>query len=83
MACIETIEDVENQRAPMRELARLAKPGGWVLVSTPNQLSQASKPCLLLKDELLHFQQRPGLYPAHSSALHEVDLRSSRFAVQR
>lgn len=75
VACIETIEHVENPRALMRELARLAKPGAWVLVSTPNQLSLASKLCLLTKDEFLHFQERPGLYPAHISALLEVDLR--------
>jgi 2-polyprenyl-3-methyl-5-hydroxy-6-metoxy-1,4-benzoquinol methylase len=75
VACIETVEHVENPRALMRELARLVKPGGWVLVSTPNQLSLASKLCLLTKDEFLHFQERPGLYPAHISALLEVDLR--------
>jgi 2-polyprenyl-3-methyl-5-hydroxy-6-metoxy-1,4-benzoquinol methylase len=75
VACIETIEHVENPRALVRELVRLAKPGGWLVVTTPNQLSLASKLCLLVNDEFLHFQERPGLYPAHLSALLEVDLR--------
>jgi SAM-dependent methyltransferase len=71
---LETIEHVENPRAFLRELVRLAKPGGAVIVTTPNQLSLLSKLCLLLKNEFVHFQERPGLYPAHLSALLEIDL---------
>jgi len=74
VACIETIEHVENPRALMRELVRLAAPGGWLVVTTPNQLSVLSKLTLLTKNEFVHFQERPGLYPAHISALLEVDL---------
>jgi hypothetical protein len=43
-------------------------------VTTPNQLSVLSKLSLLAKNEFVHFQERPGLYPAHISALLEVDL---------
>jgi len=74
VACIETIEHVENPRALMRELVRLARSGGWLVVTTPNQLSVLSKLSLLVKNEFVHFQERPGLYPAHISALLEVDL---------
>jgi 2-polyprenyl-3-methyl-5-hydroxy-6-metoxy-1,4-benzoquinol methylase len=74
VACVETIEHVENPRALMRELVRLTAPGGWVVVTTPNQLSLLSKLTLLTKNEFVHFQERPGLYPAHISALLEVDL---------
>src|SRR6185369_7752166 len=74
VACIETIEHVENPRALMRELVRLASPGGWLVVTTPNQLSVLSKLTLLTKNEFTHFQERPGLYPAHISALLEIDL---------
>jgi hypothetical protein len=53
---------------------RLTAPGGWLVVTTPNQLSLLSKLTLLSKNEFVHFQERPGLYPAHISALLEVDL---------
>lgn len=71
---VETIEHVENPRAFMRELVRIARPGALIVVTTPNQLSLLSKICLLLKNQFVHFQERPGLYPAHLSALLEVDL---------
>ena len=71
---LETIEHVENPRAFSRELVRIAKPGGRIVVTTPNQLSFASKVFLLAKNEFMHFQERPGLYPAHISALLDVDL---------
>jgi len=71
----ETIEHVENPRALMRELVRLVRPGGWVFVTTPNQLSLASLLCLLARGEFQYFQKAPGMYPAHITALLEVDLR--------
>lgn len=71
---VETIEHLENPRALMRELTRVAAPGGWIAVTTPNQLSLASKLSLLVKNQFVAFQERPGLYPAHISALLEIDL---------
>jgi 2-polyprenyl-3-methyl-5-hydroxy-6-metoxy-1,4-benzoquinol methylase len=72
--CIETIEHVENPRQLVRELTRLVKPGGWIFVTTPNQLSLASKLALVFRNEFLAFQRAPGLYPAHITALVESDL---------
>lgn len=71
---LETIEHVENERALMRELVRLAKPGGFIVVTTPNQISILSKLGFVLKNEFVHFQERPGLYPSHLSALLPIDL---------
>jgi SAM-dependent methyltransferase len=71
---IETIEHLENPRGFMRELSRIAKPGGLVAVTTPNQLSLLSKLGLVLKNEFPAFQKGPGLYPAHLTALLEMDL---------
>lgn len=73
VAAVETIEHLENPRAFARELTRLVKPGGWVVVTTPNQLSLLSKLTLLLRNEFNAF--RAGSYPAHLTALLEVDLR--------
>jgi SAM-dependent methyltransferase len=72
--CAETIEHVENPRALVRELVRLTRPGGWVVITTPNQLSLSSKLCLLTRGQFLQFQEGPGLYPAHITALLEMDL---------
>ncbi len=40
---IEVVEHVEDQFAFMRELARITKPGGRVVVTTPNVLNAASR----------------------------------------
>jgi SAM-dependent methyltransferase len=73
VVAVETIEHLENPRAFVRELTRLARPGGWVIVTTPNQLSLLSKLTLVLKNEFNAFQS--GNYPAHLTALLEADLR--------
>lgn len=73
VASIETIEHLENPRAFMRELVRLAKPGGHVIVTTPNQLSLLSLLTLIVKQRFSAFQDVH--YPAHVTALLEVDLR--------
>lgn len=72
VAAVETIEHLENPRAFMRELVRLAKPGGTVVVTTPNQLSLLSKMTLILKNRFGAFQDVH--YPAHITALLEIDL---------
>lgn len=73
VTAVETIEHLENPWAFVRELARLAAPGGWVVVTTPNQLSVLSKTTLVLKNAFNAFQAAS--YPAHRTALLEIDLR--------
>lgn len=73
VVAVETIEHLENPRAFVRTLARLAKPGGWVFITTPNQLSLLSRATLLARGE--HNAFRDASYPAHITALLEVDLR--------
>jgi SAM-dependent methyltransferase len=75
VCCVETIEHLENPRALARQLDRLARPGAQIVITTPNQLSLLSKACLVFRNEFVHFQERPGLYPAHLTALLECDLR--------
>lgn len=73
VVAVETIEHLENPRAFVRELARLARPGGWVVVTTPNQQSLLSLLTLVFKGRFNAFQDAS--YPAHLTALLEVDLR--------
>lgn len=72
---VETIEHLENPRAFMRGLVRATRAGGLVVVTTPNQLSLASKLALVARNCFVAFQDAPGLYPAHRTALLEIDLR--------
>ena len=73
VAAIEVIEHLENPRDFMRKLVRLARPGGWIVVTTPNQLSLLSLATLLIKHRFQAFQDVH--YPTHLTALLEVDLR--------
>lgn len=75
---VETIEHLENPRAFMRELVRIAKPDGWIVVTTPNQRSLVSLGALLLKGHFAAFGIRN--YPAHQTALLDTDL--SRIAAE-
>ena len=69
----ETIEHLENPRAFMRELVRVTKPEGWIVVTTPNQLSLLSMMTLFVKARFSAFQDVH--YPAHITALLPIDLR--------
>lgn len=73
VAAVETIEHLENPRAFVRDLARIARPGGWVVVTTPNQLSLLSLMTLIVKQRFSAFQD--DAYPTHRTALLEIDLR--------
>jgi 2-polyprenyl-3-methyl-5-hydroxy-6-metoxy-1,4-benzoquinol methylase len=74
VAAVETIEHLDGPRRFVKELARLVRPGGWLIVTTPNQLSLHSVLSLVLRGYFAAFAEAPGLYPAHLSALVEIDL---------
>lgn len=67
IVCLEVIEHLENPRHFFRELSRILRPGGSAIVSTPNQLSLASKLCFLWRNEHQHFQD--SCYPGHITPL--------------
>ena len=73
VVAVETIEHLENPWAFVRQLAALAVPGGWVIVTTPNQLSVLSLMTLIMKRRFSAFQDAH--YPAHRTALLESDLQ--------
>jgi 2-polyprenyl-3-methyl-5-hydroxy-6-metoxy-1,4-benzoquinol methylase len=68
----EVIEHLENPRGMVRELFRLLRPGGTLVLTTPNQESLRSLACLLITGHFVHFQD--SCYPAHLTALLRKDL---------
>lgn len=74
VVAVETIEHLENPRFLFREMVRLARPGKWLIVTTPNQTSVLSKITLMVKNQFNAFQEVPGQYPSHLTALLPIDL---------
>jgi 2-polyprenyl-3-methyl-5-hydroxy-6-metoxy-1,4-benzoquinol methylase len=72
VVAIETVEHLENPRAFVRELSRILKPGGWLVVTTPNQVSLLSLLSLVVKGRFVAFQD--AYYPIHCTALLPIDL---------
>lgn len=68
----EVIEHLENPRAVAREFARLLRPGGEVILTTPNQESLRSLLSLVVTGHFALFQD--SCYPAHITALLRKDL---------
>jgi len=67
----EVIEHLENPRFTVREIARLLKPGGTAIVSTPNNESWRSFVALLIRGHYAAFGALS--YPAHITALLRKD----------
>ncbi len=66
---VEVIEHIENQPQLIREIGRVLKPGGTLLVSTPNVLSLMSRMRFLFTGFMrgrirpLHYSKKPGRAP--------------------
>ena len=63
----EVIEHLENPRAVFREFSRLLRPGGRLLLTTPNQESIRSLASLMVRGHFVAFLDES--YPAHLTAL--------------
>jgi 2-polyprenyl-3-methyl-5-hydroxy-6-metoxy-1,4-benzoquinol methylase len=70
--CSETIEHLENPRHVFRSLRRLMRPGGLLVLTTPNQESIRSYAGLIFAGHFTHFLG--ACYPAHITALVRLDL---------
>ena len=57
----------------MRELVRVTKANGWIVVTTPNQRALLSMMTLFVKGRFNAFQDVQ--YPAHITALLPIDLQ--------
>ncbi len=72
VTCIEVIEHVENPRKLVREMFRLLKPGGTLVLSTPNNQSWRSILSYIFRDHFVAFTDSS--YPAHVTALNKTDI---------
>jgi 2-polyprenyl-3-methyl-5-hydroxy-6-metoxy-1,4-benzoquinol methylase len=70
---IEVVEHLENPRAHVRELHRVCRPAGLVILSTPNTESLLSKASFLARGHFNYFGDAD--YPAHITPLLPIDLR--------
>jgi 2-polyprenyl-3-methyl-5-hydroxy-6-metoxy-1,4-benzoquinol methylase len=77
VTAVETIEHLENPWAFMRRLSALARPGAWVIVTTPNQLSALSLLTLFTRRRFVAFQDVH--FPTHRTSLLESDLCRAAF----
>ncbi|HLI51714.1 MAG TPA: methyltransferase domain-containing protein [Thermomicrobiaceae bacterium] len=69
---VEVLEHLENPRGVAREWNRLLKPGGWLLITTPNVESWRSVLSLVFRGHFIAFTAES--YPAHITALTRLDL---------
>lgn len=72
ISAIEIIEHLENPRHVFRELYRVLRPEGLLVLSTPNSESWRALVSFILRGHFVAFTDRS--YPAHIVALNRKDL---------
>jgi 2-polyprenyl-3-methyl-5-hydroxy-6-metoxy-1,4-benzoquinol methylase len=68
----EVIEHLENPRSMVRDLFRLCRPGGYLVLTTPNNESLRALISLVVRGHYVAFND--ACYPAHLTALLRKDL---------
>lgn len=72
IVAIEIVEHLENIRATCREWARLLRPGGRIVLTTPNNESIRALLSLAVRHHFIAFIDE--CYPAHITALVRADI---------
>jgi 2-polyprenyl-3-methyl-5-hydroxy-6-metoxy-1,4-benzoquinol methylase len=68
----EVIEHLENPRSMVRDMFRLCRPGGYLVLTTPNNESLRALISLVVRGHYVAFDD--SCYPAHLTALLRKDL---------
>lgn len=74
IVAIELIEHLESPLTFVRDCARCLVPGGWLIISTPNILSLASKLSFAVRDVPICFGEREYSTNGHISPVSVVEL---------
>lgn len=82
VASIEGIEHLENPSFFLREMARILKPGGWALVTTPNVDSFRSRQYRLLRGHYKFFRPESATARQYGH-LHPIDMVFFKGAAQK
>jgi SAM-dependent methyltransferase len=83
IACVEGIEHVENTHHLLREFARVLKPGGKIMLSTPNVLNVKSRLRYLVRGTFLGFPHiLHEVQPGEHVHINPVTISSLQFAAR-
>jgi 2-polyprenyl-3-methyl-5-hydroxy-6-metoxy-1,4-benzoquinol methylase len=72
VTCIEVIEHLENPRQMVRDLARVLRKDGLLVITTPNNESWRSILSYVMRGQFVAFTDSS--YPAHITALSQTDI---------
>lgn len=72
VTCIEVVEHLENPRQMVRDLARVLKAEGLLVLTTPNNESWRAIISYIFRGHFVSFTNSS--YPAHITALNQTDL---------
>jgi 2-polyprenyl-3-methyl-5-hydroxy-6-metoxy-1,4-benzoquinol methylase len=72
VTCIEVIEHLENPRQMIRDLSRVLKKEGVLVITTPNNESWRSIISYIMRGQFVAFTDSS--YPAHITALNQTDI---------
>lgn len=72
VSCLEVVEHLENPRKLIRDIFRVLEPGGYAVLSTPNNESWRSIMSFVFRDHFVAFTDSS--YPAHITAVNQLDL---------
>jgi SAM-dependent methyltransferase len=73
---LETIEHLENPRSFFRNLKKMCKPGGYIVLSTPNIESPLSKAWFLFRDRFSYFGDSDYELSGHITPILEFQIRN-------